>query len=354
MLDELQERLAHAGLEALWVTRPENVRYLSGFSTPTDGRVLVTPGAAVLYTDARYTVQAREESRVPVLVARGQEVVDHAAASVRGLRVGFEVDDADNAGAGLTWSAHEILARSWDCELVPAPGIVEGLRVHKTPDEIAAIRTAARIADEALADVVELLIPGAVEADIALELERSMRRRGATGAAFDIIVASGPRGAMPHGVASSRRIQDGELVTIDYGAVFDGYRSDSTRTFALGEPSERLRQAYRVVLQAQARAMEAVGPGASGREVDAAARDLITAAGLGDAFVHSTGHGVGLAIHENPRLSQTSSAILEPGMVVTVEPGIYLPGEGGIRIEDLVLVTDVGREVLTAAPKARL
>lgn len=354
MLEQLRARLAEARLGALWVSRPENVRYLSGFRTPRDGRVLVTLDSAVLYTDARYAVQARDESLVPVFVARGQEVLDHAAATVRGLRIGFEADDPDNGAPGLTWSAHERLRSSWDGELVPITGAVESLRVVKTSGEVELMRRAARVADEAFADAVGLVVPGAAEWEVALALELGMRRRGASGTAFETIVASGPRGAMPHGVAGGRRIEDRDLVTIDYGALVDGYRSDATRTVAVGAPAERMLELYRVVREAQARAVEAVRPGATGREVDAAARDVISAAGYGEAFVHSTGHGVGLAIHENPRASQTSTWTLQPGMVLTVEPGVYLPGEGGVRIEDLVLVTETGHELLTGAPKAEL
>jgi Xaa-Pro aminopeptidase len=200
---------------------------------------------------------------------------------------------------------------------------------------------------QALGEMRKIMRPGVREKDVAFALEAAMRRRGASGAAFDIIVASGPRGALPHGVASDRKMRRGDMITIDYGAVIDGYHADTTRVFSLGKPTRKGRKIYDIVLEAQIAAVETVGPGVTGEEVDAAARRIITDAGYGKNFGHGTGHGVGLHIHEGPRLAPGVDDVLAPGMMVTVEPGIYLPGWGGVRIEDMVLVTKRGKEVLT-------
>jgi Xaa-Pro aminopeptidase len=345
MLEALRHEMEVAGIQALWVTRPQNVRYLTGFTAPEDARVLILPSGALMYTDARYSVQAQEQSRVPHHIARGAEVLEHASSLVTGLNVGFEGDH-------LTVSAHAQLASAWQTTLTATSNLVENRRLRKSPEEVAAIREAARIADEAIAAVLPRLQAGARERDIALDLEIECRRRGGEGASFEFIVASGPRSAMPHGVASDRLIGEGDLVTIDFGTVCRGYHSDMTRAYPIGVIADDLKQMYRVVLEAHGRAIAAIRPGVRASDVDAAARAVIEEAGMGDAFVHSTGHGVGLAIHEAPAVSKPSDAVLEAGMVITVEPGVYFPGVGGVRIEDLVLVTDDGVEVLSSAPKA--
>ena len=348
-LSQVRNALERIGVQAFWVAKPANIRYLTGFTSPADAKLLVTLDTAILYTDGRYTVQAEEESRVPFHIARGQEVLDHARTVVTGLELAFEAD-------AVTYAQFDELKETLQVTLRAVKDVIEPLRAIKTPDELERIRRAARITDDALAATLPKVMPGAQERDIALELEFAMRRLGAEKAGFEITVASGPRGAMPHGGASGRTIGEGELVTIDMGAVVDGYHADLTRTVAVGEPDRTLRAVYRVVLEAQRQAIEAMRPGASCFGVDKVARDHIASVGLGDYFVHGLGHGVGLAIHEGPNLSyRTPEGVpLETGAVVTVEPGVYLPGQGGVRIEDLVLVTESGVEVLSHAPKAEL
>ncbi len=346
MLESIRARFAEFEIHALWVAKPANIRYLTGFTSPSDAKLLITESAAVLYTDDRYAVQAQNECRVPHVIARWEEVFAHVKPLVGGKNVGFEAD------AVMYSDFHELL-QGLEVTLRPVTGIVEPLRALKTPDEIQKMRHAAQIADVALEQILPLIIPGASEREIALELEFQMRRLGADGAAFEIIVASGERGAMPHGTASHKLIQDGELVTIDWGAGIDGYHSDCTRTVAVGQVSDKLREIYRTVLEAQRLGVAAVRPQAKCFDVDAISRDFIHGAGYGEFFGHSLGHGVGLEIHEAPKLSFRASPQeqLEVGNVVTVEPGIYVPGVGGVRIEDMVLVTADGCESLTHAPK---
>lgn len=343
--------MQRSGLDALWVSRPENVRYLSGFTSPGDAKLLLVSGEATLYTDARYTVQAGAESRVPAHIARPPATLEHAAPLLSGLRVGFEADH-------LTVSELESLRQHWQTgerptTLVGTQGLVEGLRLVKTPDEVAEIRAAQDIADLAFAAVRPSIVPGVREDHIAAQLEAFMRGLGAT-SAFDITVASGPRGAMPHGTASARVIGADELVTVDFGAKVNGYHSDMTRTVATGNPGEELRRLYRAVLEAEETAVQAIRPGARCSDLDRLARGVLSAHGLGEYFAHSLGHGVGLAVHEGPGLRAASSEVLEAGMVVTAEPGVYLPGVGGVRIEDLVLVTEDSYEVLSRSPKETL
>ncbi|HEY8395002.1 MAG TPA: Xaa-Pro peptidase family protein [Thermaerobacter sp.] len=348
-LETLRRRMAEEKVDGIWVGSPANRRYLSGF-TGSSGWLLITADRAELWTDFRYLEQAAAQAPAFEVVRHEPDVYQHLGrrAGELGLtRLGFERDH-------LTYGQWERLRAGLPdtVELVPVAGWVEELRRVKDPGEIAAIRQAARIADEALLEVLAGLRPGMTEREVALQLEFAMRRRGAEGVAFDFIVASGPRSSLPHGLASERVIEEGDLVTIDYGAVYAGYASDCTRTVVIGRAGQRQREIYDIVLEAQRRAMAAVRPGATGADVDRAAREVIEAAGYGEHFGHATGHGVGLEVHEGPRLAATAGdQVLAPGMVVTVEPGIYLPGWGGVRIEDLVVVTEDGGEVLTRVTK---
>lgn len=348
-LARLRQRMAAEGLDALWISAPANRRYLSGFSG-SSGWLLITAREAELWTDFRYLDQAAQEAPGYTVVRHEAQLYPHLARRLQELevrRLGFE---AEHVRYGEWQRMRAALPES--LELVGIGGWVEQLRRVKDEAELALIRQAARIADEALLEVLAGLRPGMAERQVALELEFAMRRRGATAAAFDLIVVSGPRSALPHGQPGPHPLEAGQFVTLDYGAVVGGYCSDCTRTVVVGRATPRHREVYQVVLEAQRRALEAIRPGVLGAEVDRAARQVIEAAGYGDRFGHATGHGVGLEVHEGPRLSALAEdERLEPGMVVTVEPGIYIPGWGGVRIEDLVVVTEDGGEILTRVSK---
>jgi Xaa-Pro aminopeptidase len=351
----LAARERERGLDLLLVGEPVNLRYLTGF-TGSNGLALV--GGAEdsrprFLTDFRYATQIAQQ--LPGLYEREIVQLDLLEAVARGLaaqhgggRLGFDE-------AALTVKQHqrlrELLGEEW--ELVPAAGLVEGLRELKDAAELERIRAAAELADEALRGVLEGGLAGRTEREVAIELELRMRRLGASAPSFPSIVAAGPHSALPHAEAREVEIARDTLVTIDWGAQHEGYCSDCTRTFATGEglPAED-REIYELVLRAQLAGLEAVCPGPSGREVDAAARAVIEQAGHGEHFGHGLGHGVGLEVHEAPRLSRTASEQpLQVGHVVTVEPGVYVPGRIGVRIEDLVAVVEDGHLVLNGLPK---
>ena len=348
----LRERFGDAGCEALLVTRMANVRYLTGF-TGSAGLLVVDPEGMVLITDGRYRDQAGAQLADAGVGAR-VEMAQSAAASAQALaaatagiaRLGLEA-------AHVSWSAQRRYASEWlpSTELVPTEGLVEGLRQHKDDGEVARMARAGAIADAALAIARPRLAERPTEVDVALELDTEVRRLGGDGPAFETIVASGPNGARPHARPSRRRVEEGDLVVIDFGATVDGYRSDMTRTTMVGEPSSIQQRMLDVVARSQAAGVAAVGDGVAASEVDRACRQVIAEAGWEEAFLHGTGHGVGLDIHEDPRVGATSTATLGRGHVVTVEPGVYLPDSGGVRIEDTVLVTSGGSRPLTHAPK---
>jgi len=346
-LAKVRERLAAEGLNALLVTEPNNRRYMSGFSG-TSGMVVITLQNTWLLTDFRYIEQASQQA--PLF-----EVVEHHGDAVHTLKQLLKDAGAEKLGFDarhLTYAEYVKLAEELrPIQLVSTAEWVEQLRWVKEPEEIAQIRQAAAIADEAFRHVLTMLRPGLRERDVAAELEYKMRQLGASGPAFDTIVASGPRSALPHGVAGERVLAAGDLVTLDFGARYHGYCSDLTRTVALGSVDGRLKEIYQIVLEAQEIGLSKIRAGMTGREADALVRSHIAARGYGDAFGHATGHALGLDIHESPSLSKRCETVLQPGMVLTVEPGIYLPGLGGVRIEDDVLLTSDGLEVLTGAPK---
>ncbi|HEV2943772.1 MAG TPA: Xaa-Pro peptidase family protein [Solirubrobacteraceae bacterium] len=349
--------LRERDVDVLLVGTPVNVRYLTGF-TGTNGLALVVAGQAEthrFFTDFRYATQSaaqvpeefdREIVAGDLLEAAAGALC--AAGSAAGGRLGFDE-------ASITVKQHtrlgELLGGEW--ELVPCAGAVERLRAVKDAWEIDRIRASAELADEALRGVLEEGVVRRTERDVAIELELRMRRLGAQAPSFPSIVAAGSQGALPHAEPRAREIRKDALLTIDWGALHEGYCSDCTRTYATGERiSARARETYELVLAAQEQALAAVRAGPNGKEVDAVARELIEAAGEGDHFGHGLGHGVGLEVHEGPRLSRLASEDpLLVGNVVTVEPGVYLPGRLGVRIEDLVVITKDGQEVLSRLGK---
>jgi len=346
--DRLAALLDERELDALLVTNLVNVRWLTGY-TGTNGVALVGPrDLRCFVTDFRYVTQAEQQVDGFERRIGEQDLLDEAIAALPGgdLRLGIE----DQHMAVRTFDRlREALPAS--IELVPAGGAVERLREHKEPQEVARIRAAAELADAALGRILRDGLMGRSERAVALALEQEMRLLGAERPSFETIVASGVHGALPHAVPRESEIAANCLVTVDWGAQLDGYCSDCTRTFAVGDPGERAREIYELVLRAQQAGLEAVRAGVSGRDADAVAREVIADAGFGERFGHGLGHGVGLEIHEAPRLARTSDATLAAGQVVTIEPGVYLPGELGVRIEDLVLVTEDGSERLSGFPK---
>ncbi len=333
-------------IEAILISSMLNIRYLSGF-TGSEGVLLLTRDRFWLLCDSRYTNQALAEVQAGEIrqFSEKQDSVRELIEELKLQRIGFE-------SAHTTVAAFmEFSGKLTGCELVPINANLDQIRSCKDQDEIGRLGDVARLASEAFQATVGLIRPGLSEVDLARELEFEMRRRGADGRAFDFIVASGERGAMPHARATDKLIRSGELVTIDFGAVKDGYYSDETLTVAVGKPGDRAREIYDIVKGAHDRAVSSVKPGMTCRDLDAVARDYIQECGYGEYFGHGLGHGVGLEIHEKPTVSPRSDMTIDEGMVFTIEPGIYIPGFGGIRIEDTVVVLADGCRLLTQVPK---
>ncbi|MFB1050390.1 M24 family metallopeptidase [Paraliobacillus sp. JSM ZJ581] len=345
-IEKLRVMLNENNLDALLITNPFNRKYISGF-TGTAGVVLITGGKALLITDFRYTEQANEQAQSFDIIEHKQPIVKEVASQLKALgikRIGFEKTD-------ITYAMYEQYAKKAEVEWIPTEGLVEKIRLIKTEGEISVLKEAARIADHAFEHILTVVKAGVTEIEISNELEFFMRKQGATSSSFDIIVASGYRSALPHGVASDKKIENGELVTMDFGALYNGYCSDITRTVAVGEISDQLKEIYDTVLQAQLKGVNGIKAGMTGKEADALTRDYITEKGYGAYFGHSTGHGLGMEVHEQPALSFKSDQSLKEGMVVTVEPGIYVPNIGGCRIEDDIIVKKDGNERLNDSPK---
>jgi Xaa-Pro aminopeptidase len=338
-VDRLRSALGRRGPAAVLITHLPNVRWLCGF-TGSAGSLLVAPREAVFFTDFRYRVQGAREVRHARRIEHIGGSTEAIAAAVRRSRVGRLGFEAER----MTFSTHAALKRALPgVELVPLRDTVETLRAVKDAGEIAAMRRALVVSEKALASAASRL-RGRTEVEVAEHLRRCIVDEGGEEESFPTIVASGPRGAQPHAVPSRNVIGGGKLVIIDYGVRFNGYCSDLTRTFTAGKWEKKAREIYRIVLEAQRAAISALGPGVKASLVDKAARSVIERAGYGEFFGHGTGHGVGLEVHEKPVLSPKSGDVLEPGMVVTVEPGIYLEHFGGVRIEDMLLVTKTGAE----------
>lgn len=347
-VEKLKNLFAGNDIDGMMITKAENRRYITGF-TGSAGIVIISENRNILITDFRYLEQAAAQAPNFEIYDLTKDIAVMVAEVVQELgikKLGFETQ-------GMNFFEYGQYASqlTGDIQLVPLDKFVEGLRMVKDEDEIALIKKAAEIADAAFEHIITFIKPGLKELDVALELEYFMKKQGSQKNAFDFIVASGPRSSLPHGKASERVIQAGEFVKMDYGAVYQGYHSDITRTVAVGQPTEKMLEIYGIVKKAQQAALDKIKAGMTTVEADAIARDIITAAGYGDNFGHGLGHGIGLEIHEGPRVSPKEEIILQKNMVVTNEPGIYLPQWGGVRIEDDIVITEDGCRLLTNASK---
>lgn len=345
-IEAIREKMKAASADAFMVSKPQNWRFISGF-TGDSGVLLITGEQMIIFTDSRYIEQARQEALdfevIKTVVEK--DVVKDTVAELKIGTIAFEKHDITYAG----WE--KLKERFSGQELLGVSGWVEELRAVKTSEEIENIRQAQEMADKAFAQLLPYVKAGTREIDLALELEFTIRKMGSQGVAFPFIVVSGERSSLPHGVPTDRKLEPGDFVTFDFGARCNGYCSDMTRTAAVGPVTDKHREIYDTVLKAQLAALDVIRPGIVAKEVDLAGRRVIEEAGYGDYFGHGIGHGVGLNVHERPSVGKTSETVLQPGMVITVEPGIYIPGFGGVRIEDLVLVTEGGKSNLTASEK---
>jgi len=344
-IEKLNAALEAKHLDAIVVLTDFNRRYLSGF-TGTSGALIITKTDNLLITDFRYIEQASEQAPKFKIIKQQGNLIDYVKQELEKLNVqnvGFE-------GNLVSYDTYLQLSKSY-ISLISISGLIEKIREVKDDNEIALIQKAAEIVDEAFEFILTVAKEGMTELQLKAKLESKMLELGAEGTSFDTIVASGTRGALPHGVASDKVIQTGELITLDFGAYYKGYSSDITRTFAIGEPEPKLKEIYNIVLEANQKGIAAAKKGITGKTLDAIARDYITEQGYGDAFGHSLGHGIGLNVHEGPNLSKNSDAELEVNNCVTIEPGIYLDGLGGVRIEDDILIKENGCECFTKSPK---
>lgn len=346
-LENIRRKMASSNIDAVLVTKRVNYVYLSGF-TGTAAILFISRERAVLLTDFRYVEQAAKQApdyEIVRYVTDQYEEINRLIESEGIKRLAFEE-------CHLSYRQYtQYLEKLETDEFVPLGGMIEELRSIKDETEISLIRKAVDIADEAFSHILGVIKPGITELDIADELEHHMKRLGAEGPSFETIVASGKRASMPHGVASEKIIEHGDVVTLDFGAIYKGYCSDITRTVFVGKPEGKLDKIYGIVLDANRKGLEAVRSGILAKEADSAAREFIKEAGYGDNFGHGLGHGVGLEIHEDPTLSPRGDIVLKDGMVVTVEPGIYVTGLGGVRIEDMAVVNGDTVLVLTKSPK---
>ncbi len=345
-LSGVRAMISELGVDALLVTSTENRLYLSGF-TGTTGTLLIGQEKAVLFTDFRYTGQA--ELQAPLYIVKRYkddyyQVLAELIKEAGWSKIGYE-------SKNMSCFDYSRLDKKVSVQFIPLEETAERLRMKKSCEEQEIMRRGAKQLDLAFSWLLEVIKPGMSERELAVELEIFLLRQGSERPSFSYIVASGERGAMPHGVASAKLLCEGELVTIDFGAVFEGYATDMTRTVALKKVDQRQKDIYDIVYRAQCEAVAAVKPGLTGKDIDSVARDIITEAGYGEQFGHGLGHSIGLETHEPPALNPKNNTTLQPGMVVTVEPGIYIPGWGGVRIEDMVLVTESGAERLTQSSR---
>lgn len=347
-IQKLERVFAALKLDSILLTHLPNIRYLCGF-TGSNGVLLVSRGKRFFFTDGRYTEQAAHEVQsAKVLIPKGSLFAE-AAKHIGSGKLGFEADR-------LPLTTHAALRKLLPkpVKLVPTAGVVDRIRMVKDQHELALIQEAVNMGADLLTPALETIHPGVKESEVAAEIEYAARRWGAEAMSFETIVAAGERSALPHGRASNSLIPKRGFVILDLGVILHGYCSDMTRTVHVGSVPRRSREIYNAVLAAQEAGIEAVRPGATAGDVDYAARSVLKKARLDRYFIHSTGHGVGLEIHEQPRIARDQAEVLQPGMVITIEPGVYLPGEGGVRIEDMVAVTEHGHQVLTPATKELL
>jgi Xaa-Pro aminopeptidase len=344
---KLREEMGTDNIDAVLVSKRENYVYMSGF-TGTAAVLLITVREALLITDFRYIEQASEQATLYEIVQYSgnlQDAIGNLLINKNIKRLGFE-------SANTTYDKYnEFKTKFHNIELVPVYNLIEKLRIIKETEEIEIIKAAVKIADEAFTYILGFIKPGIMEIEIAAEIEYFMKKHGAKGASFEIIAASGLRSSMPHGTATQKKVCLGDVITLDFGAIFDEYCSDITRTVFLGNPEAELIKIYNIVLEAQKVALEGAIAGLQGKEIDSIARNVIDEYGFGKYFGHGLGHGVGLEIHEEPRLSPTGNTVLKNGMAVTVEPGIYVGGIGGVRIEDMIIINGRAPIILTNSPK---
>lgn len=350
-ITRLRQKLDESKIDGLFVSQPENRRYISGFDGSA-GYLLITKEVARLATDFRYIEQSKRQAadfEVVQISGKTEKWFPALLENVRVKRLGFECDNVTVAfGKQLADAAH---AAGLGLELVPVEGLVESLRTIKDREELQLISRAVAISDAAMSHIASFIEPGMTETQVAWEIEKFMRENGSAPVPFELLVQSGPNSALPHAQPSDRRISEGEPIVIDIGAKVEGYASDLTRTLCVGKPDDRFASVYDTVLGAQLTAIALIREGMTGQEADSFARAVIREAGHGEEFGHSLGHGVGLAVHEGPRLGPGSPDILQRGMVFSIEPGIYIPGWGGVRIEDLATIEDGRVKVLSSAPK---
>lgn len=348
-IERIRGRLHDPGADALLVTNLTNVRYLTGFSG-TNGQVLVTSDGAYFMSDPRYAARAGDLVRgaeIAIYKDRLTDVLVDRLESASVKRLGIE-------STSMTLAQRDDLASKLDAELVPTKNVVESGRRKKEPEELDLIRRAVLLADEVFTWTLERITPGIAERDLAMGLEVRMRQEGAEGVSFPPIVGSGPLSAHIHHTASERTFEKGDLILLDFGCRLDGYCSDLTRTVVLGAATDEQQEHYGLVLEARSAALGAIRAGVAGKDADGAARQVIDTAGHREGFGHGLGHGVGLDIHEAPTMNRISEDTLAVADVVTIEPGVYIEGQGGVRIEDCAVVTEEGVEVLGSAPKDRL
>nr|WP_297506151.1 Xaa-Pro dipeptidase PepQ [Thermococcus sp.] len=339
-IEKLREFIAGKELDGILITHRPNLYYFTGSSPVLGGYLVVTPDEAVFLVPELEYEEARETSKVPVEKFKTGKELYERLSSFKLRKLGIE--------GRTSFSTIKTLKEKASVEdFTAVDDVIKELRIIKTPEELEVIERACRIADQAMMVALEEISEGRREREIAAKMEYAMKMNGAEKPAFDTIIASGWRSALPHGIASDKRIERGDLVVIDEGALYGHYNSDMTRTIVVGSPNEKQKEIYEIVLEAQRKGVEEARPGITAKELDTLVRDVIAEYGYGDYFIHSTGHGVGLEIHEWPRVSQQDETVLKPGMVITVEPGIYIPKFGGVRIEDTIVITEKGARRLT-------